>query len=207
MQTPLKIPSLRRFLLSVHKDLLSIHRAIGLTDTYSRLSALELMTLAMEDRRFFEHQGFDSWSFGREIFRMITLQRFGGASTIDMQFVRTITGYRQRTAMRKLYEILLAVLIQFRYGKIEILRAYLSNAYFGSHLIGSDAASFALYRKSAWELDQREAAVVASMLVYPKPLAPTDGWRGRVKRRAEYALIVCPIVKKRLEKLPIRKLL
>jgi membrane peptidoglycan carboxypeptidase len=89
------------------------------------LTDFEILVLILEDRRYFEHHGIDIRSSIREIRRAVTLHRYGGASTIDMQFVRTATDYRQKTLRRKLYEMLLAWIIQYRYNKFEILRSYL----------------------------------------------------------------------------------
>ena len=67
------------------------------------------MTIVLEDRRFFKHYGVDLHSVLREVSKALTLRRHGGFSTIDMQFVRTITGFRQHTIRRKVYEIVLAL--------------------------------------------------------------------------------------------------
>src|SRR5665213_972627 len=108
---------LHEALLRIHEDLLTIHASVdqwaGLyPDT---LTSLEKMVLVLEDRRFMTHAGIDLPSVARELSKAILFRRHGGASTIDMQFVRTITGYRDRKIARKLYEMLLTVLIQYRY--------------------------------------------------------------------------------------------
>ena len=112
--------------------------------------------------------------------------KHGGASTIDMQFVRTATGFREKTIRRKLYEIFLAVLIQYRYSKRTILRSYLRCAFFGSHLIGANRAALALFGVSMYQLSLEQAATLAAMLVYPLPLHPTAEWSAKVVRRAGY---------------------
>ena len=94
------------------------------------LTELEWMIVALEDRRYFAHFGVDVLSVAREFFRALTFQKHGGASTIEMQFVRTITGYRQHTIWRKLYEAILAILVRRRYSKHDVLRSYMACAYF-----------------------------------------------------------------------------
>jgi membrane peptidoglycan carboxypeptidase len=133
----------RDTLVRIHLDLLDVHAHIYRYVAYypEQLTTLEKLTLALEDRRFFSHRGIDLKSALRECLRAILRRRHGGASTIDMQLVRTATGYRELTLSRKLYEILLAVLIQFRYSKIVILRSYLRCAYFGWNLRGENAAA------------------------------------------------------------------
>lgn len=152
------------------------------------LTTFEKVVLTLEDRRFLQHGGVD-WIAGcREVIKYVLRRKHGGASTIDMQFVRTATGYRELTLRRKLYEILLSLLIQYRYPKIQILRSYLDCAFFGSGLIGIERTSRALYEKRPSELSNIEAGRIAAMLVYPKPLVPKGPWYGRVERRAEYGL-------------------
>ena len=169
----------------------------------TQLSIVEIMVLISEDRRFFQHRGFDVRSMFRELLRLLTFRRHGGASTIDMQLVRTITGYRERTLRRKLYEIFLAWLIQFRFNKFEILRSYLDRAFYGSHLKGIRAASRKMFAKYPDALSIEEAAEIASMLVYPRPLSPTTAWERKIKRRANYIIRLYPAMKKRFEKLPV----
>jgi monofunctional biosynthetic peptidoglycan transglycosylase len=132
----------------------------------------------------------------------MTFRRHGGASTIDMQFVRTATGYRQKTLRRKIYEIILAVVIQFRYNKIVILRSYLACAFFGSHLKGAHKAAKKMYGVDANELSVDEAAIVAAMLVYPRPLSPTPQWQTKVQRRADYGKRIYIANKQRFDQLP-----
>lgn len=184
----LKLFSLRDFLIQMHIDLMCIDAYIikNADHLHPTLTALEEMVLTLEDRRFFKHYGVDLRSGVREVLRAILRRKHGGASTIDMQFVRTVTGYRQKTMRRKLYEILLATIIQRRYKKIIILRSYLSCAFFGSHLIGGSAAAKKVFQKTEYELNLNESAFIAAMLVYPRPQFPTASWRSRVQLRANY---------------------
>jgi len=199
----LKLPSLRRWLIEVHRDLLAIHEHVPCSVYPEQLTLLEALVLSLEDRRFFKHSGSDLRALCREIVRAMTFRRHGGASTIDMQFVRTITGKKERTVGRKLYEIMLSKLIQYRYSKIRILRGYLHCAFFGSHLYGSQSAAWAMYNKHPDDLDLDEAAMVAAMLVYPKPLKPTPKWTCNVRRRANYGKVVYVRLKQKFDKVRI----
>jgi membrane carboxypeptidase/penicillin-binding protein len=160
------------------------------------------MVLISEDRRFFRHNGIDYLCWAREIFRAMTFRKFGGASTIDMQFVRTATGYYDRTIRRKAYEMLLAWLIQYKYSKIQILRYYLKIAFFGSHLYGVERTSHRVFSKHEIDLTLEEAADIASMLVYPRPKEPTERWAAQVHRRSKYIMSAYPRFKQRFEQLP-----
>lgn len=172
-------------------------------DWPDRLLLVEKMILVSEDRRFLRHNGIDYRSCVREALKAITGRRHGGASTIDMQFVRVGTGYYDHNIRRKLYEMLLALLIQWRCSKIQILRSYLSIAFFGSHIDGMPNAAMEMFSKSSLEsLTPQEAAVIAAMLIYPRPQVPTEVWTDKVNSRARYLLAAYPRFEQRLEKLP-----
>lgn len=152
------------------------------------LGELEILILLLEDRRFFQHSGIDIASIGREILKFCTFQKYGGASTIDMQYVRMRTGYYERSLGRKLYEMLLAYLLQKRMDKVSILRAYMQEMYLGSHIYGVERGARVMFNKARYELSRAELAQIAAMMVYPRPLHPDAAWQCRVARRAEYGL-------------------
>jgi len=187
MFEPRQFPFPKRVLLRIHRDLATIVRPF---EGYHRsdLSDIEVIIILLEDRNFPEHRGIDFKSILRELLKMCTLRRFGGASTIDMQFVRTMTGFKQKTLRRKLYEMFLAYLLQFHMSKLAILRCYLEVVYLGSGLQGIRSAARTVFEKEVSELAIDEAAQIAAMMVYPKPLNPTAAWTRNVQRRAAYGL-------------------
>lgn len=197
---PLTIPSLRQFLLKVHKDLFSVDDRITAYEGESLLSDFEKLVLVLEDRRYFKHFGIDWKSVAREVIRAVLRRRHGGASTIDMQFVRTATGYREIRLGRKIYEMLLAFIVQYRYSKLQILRSYLECAFFGSGIYGCYSASHLIYSKPPGMLDKKEAAELASMLVYPKPLNPGQKWHDHIAKRSNYGLAKLDGFEKTLKK-------
>jgi hypothetical protein len=135
---------------------------------------IERFTLALEDRRFFFHAGID-WRFVPRVIRqLITRKKVGGVSTIEQQLVRTILERRDRTIRRRFREMLLAWILSFRMAKRDILRTYLSTAYFGYRLRGCDDTAKLLYSLTSYELDAVQAAFVASLLVYPLPRIVRD---------------------------------
>lgn len=200
--SPSRLLSLRRIVLQMHRDLLKVEAQIRYDPSPEPLTRFEIAVLVLEDHRFFHHRGVDVISLARELYRLLTFQRFGGASTIEMQLVRTATGYRQLTVRRKLYEMLLALVIQYRYNKFDILRSYLSCAFFGSGLHGSDQAATQIYGEYPGLLPFDQAAELAAMLVYPKPLFPTPEWWRKVRIRATYGKLRYPRFEKRFQKLP-----
>lgn len=200
--TTLKLPSVRRTLLALHRDLFAVINAAPWYIREGPLDDLEMLVLVLEDRRFFSHYGIDYRSLIREIWKALTLRRHGGASTIDMQLVRTATGYKDRSLKRKLYEMLLAWLLNFKYRKPEILRLYLECAYFGTGLTGIYEACRVLHDKRPDELTFDEKAVLAAMLVYPRPRLPTAQWALKVRRRADYGKVLFGAFEERFKKLP-----
>ncbi|MFN3522009.1 MAG: biosynthetic peptidoglycan transglycosylase [Phenylobacterium sp.] len=133
------------------------------------VTEIERLTLVLEDRRFFQHSGID-WRFiPRVVRQFVTFKRVGGVSTIEQQLVRTILQRRERTIRRKSREMLLAWVLSYRMSKRDILRTYLTTAYFGYRLRGCDEAANLLYGANAADLDPEQSAFVASLLVYPLP--------------------------------------
>ena len=163
-------------------------------DRHSGLRLVDIMILVLEDRRFFCHPGFDLFSIIRAFFVSIFRGNGGGASTIEQQLVRTITGQRQKTLQRKWSEIMLARKLKREFNKLDILRAYENVAYFGEGFQGIHSVSVHLFRKPVSELEAHEAAVIASCLVNPIPASASLQWSERVRARSEYALRLCRIL-------------
>jgi len=177
---------LRTTISKIKNDLRKIEEKILTQPNDKVLNNVEIAVLALEDHRFFTHSGIDIYSVAREIVRTVLRRPHGGASTIEMQFVRTVTGYKERTLKRKMYEMLLALITKRRYQKLIILRSYLTYAYFGSHAIGIEQASSIIFGKASRELSWEEAFYIASALVYPRPLHPSPVWNAKILRRAKY---------------------
>lgn len=212
---PLKQPSRPRFieaslarftpreiLIRLNEDLFRIDQFVQYP-WFSYPSNLYQVILFTEDRRFHHHWGVDIRAILREILRLIGRRRMYGASTIDMQFVRTCLNRRQRTAARKFTEIILAVLINFRYSKLEIFNAYMRYAYFGHGITGLDEAVNAIYGtpyKAVFTLD--EAAFLAACMVFPIPSNRNTAWQRRVVARQQLILERIRTHKKQFEKVP-----
>lgn len=196
----------RRFLLRVHEDLLKIHYWISPTDFFPEdgLSPLERMVIVLEDRKFFSHKGIHWKAVLREVVRLLTFRRVRGASTIDIQFVRTIIDRHERTIKRKIYEALLANLIQYRYSKITILRSYMAVAYLGWNMRGFFDLSYADFGIDPTEVSGFDAARLASHLVFPRPREINSEWERKILRRANYIYPIYLSRKKYFQKLERR---
>ena len=174
--------------MSLFRDL----KHIGVVIEYCRAEPadpeLAALVLALEDKRFFEHCGVDLLALGRAALRLLQGRPNGGASTIDMQLVRTITDRRQRTIARKLREIVVAVLVRRKFGADIVLSAYLRIAYTGYRLTGLQEGAKHLFGRAIEQCLRHEKAMVASSLLQPVPRFPTLAWRERLEARARFAL-------------------
>lgn len=196
---PLQFPSLRRVLFDMNIEINEMYRSYyGWMDSVE-LSEFEIMVLILEDRRFLVHRGVDVLSVFRELLRAITFRSYGGASTIEMQFIRTINNRKERALRRKIREFILAYIIQYHFEKKAVMRSYLDIAFFGSGLAGAEAASVKVFGRTVTELEKDQCAFLAAMLVYPMPLTPTERWRKKVETRASYALKIRSRFKERIE--------
>ena len=130
--------------------------------------------VATEDRRFFEHAGWD-W---RGILRALWVnvwagQIVEGGSTLTQQLAKNLFLSSRRDMKRKIQEWLLAVLLELKYDKQEILTLYVNRAYMGNGLWGIGAAAAAYFGKSVTQLDIYESALLVGLLRAPTRYAPS----------------------------------
>jgi 1A family penicillin-binding protein len=129
--------------------------------------------LAAEDRTFYQHIGMDFVGIARALYVDLREQgRRQGASTITQQLVRQVALTRDRTVERKVREALLALRVERRFGKREILEAYLNRIYLGDGHYGVEAAARGYFGKTAAELDVPEAALLAGVIKCPGTCSP-----------------------------------
>jgi len=129
--------------------------------------------IAVEDRRFFDHDGFDPIRIaGSALADLRAGEAAQGGSTITQQLARQSVG-RQKTLRRKLKELLFAAQLERYFTKNEILELYLNKVYFGDGLYGAEAAARGFLGKHAAELSLPEAALLAGLLKAPSNYAPT----------------------------------
>lgn len=129
--------------------------------------------LAVEDQRFFDHNGLDAVRIAAAAWRNIRAQRIvQGGSTITQQLARAAQLTPTRTFERKLREAMIASRLEQRYSKREILEAYLNTVYFGEGFHGVEAASRGYFGKPASDLEVEEAALLAAIVRSPSHDAP-----------------------------------
>jgi penicillin-binding protein 1A len=131
--------------------------------------------VAIEDRRFYEHSGFDAVGIARAVVRDLTQGRAAqGASTITQQLARNLFLNSDRTMERKATELVYAVELERAYTKKQILGLYLSRIYFGSGAYGIDDAAERYFGKPAARLTLMEAAMLAGVPKSPTNYDPAD---------------------------------
>lgn len=186
---------LKTFLIDINLDLFLISEKMKNIDSYSDYDEIEYFVMALEDRRYLNHGGIDVRSIARETIKMFCRKKHGGASTIDMQMVRTITGFKDKTIFRKIYEATLAIIVNYKYTKKQIIRCYLANAYFGTKVTGLAQATMGVFDKQQIQLNNNEKAFIAAMLLRPKPFYYNEKWYELAMSRATYAQRVRLLVK------------
>lgn len=156
----------------------------GQKGTYVELDAisenLQNAVIATEDRSFYKNSGIN---YGRFFLAILTAGRSGGGSTITQQLAKNAYLSQDQTVERKAKEFFLALEINKKYSKKEILTMYLNNAYFGNGVWGIEDASKKYFGVSASELTLDQSAVLAGMLKGPEIYNPLYSVENATNRR------------------------
>ncbi|MDQ0254230.1 penicillin-binding protein 2A [Evansella vedderi] len=129
--------------------------------------------LAVEDHRFFSHQGIDFRAIGRALYRDILAgSKVEGGSTITQQLAKNVFLTHDKTWLRKTKEVLIAINLEYRYSKEDILEMYLNRIYFGHGAHGIQAASQLYFDKPVSELSTEEGALIAALPKAPNYYSP-----------------------------------
>jgi penicillin-binding protein 1A len=130
-------------------------------------------TLATEDRRFYEHFGLDIIGTARALIENARANEVvQGGSTITQQVAKNLFLSSERSLQRKVKEAFLALLLESRFTKREILKLYLDRAYLGGGAFGVEAAAQFYFGKSAREVNLAEAALLGGLFKAPSKFAP-----------------------------------
>jgi penicillin-binding protein 1A len=155
--------------------LVSMGPSFGRWLPYNQIPAtMKNAMVAVEDRRFRMHPGVDPIGFARAVkVRLDTGNWSQGGSTITQQLARNIFLNNTRTFGRKIREAILALALERRFSKDQILELYLNRVYFGGGAYGIDAASRRFFGHSAQTLSLSEAAIIAGLVKAPSNYSPT----------------------------------
>jgi len=129
--------------------------------------------IATEDQHFYEHPGIDPWGLLRAAIANIRSGRFvQGGSTLTQQLAKNLYLTSDRTIERKLEEMVLAIWLEARLSKADIIELYLNRVYLGSGAYGIDAAARRYFGKPARNLSLGESAIIAGLLKAPSKYSP-----------------------------------
>ncbi len=130
--------------------------------------------ISIEDRRFYDHFGIDPLGLARAMYVNLTAHHWvQGGSTITQQLAKNLFLTPDKTLRRKVQEAILAIVIEYRFSKDQILSAYLNRVYFGGGAYGIDAAAKTYFDKKATDLTLWEGAILAGLLKAPSRYAPS----------------------------------
>jgi len=138
--------------------------------------------IAIEDRRFYQHFGVDPLGIARALAANIAHRGVSqGGSTLTQQLAKNLFLTQERTMARKLQEVELALWLERKHSKDQILELYLNRVYFGSGAYGVEAAAQRYFGKSAKSVTLAEAAMLAGLVKSPSRLAPNRNPEGAEK--------------------------
>jgi len=146
-------------------------------------SALPAAILATEDRRFYEHFGVDLIGLARAMVVNIQAGRIRqGGSTLTQQVAKNLFLTSERSIKRKVQEVLLALWLENKFSKDQILEVYLNRVYLGGGTYGVDAAAHLYFQRSARDLTVYQSAMIAGLLKAPSKLNPRANPEAAQKR-------------------------
>lgn len=165
--------------------------------------------ISTEDVRFYQHFGIDPRAIARAVWRIVSGQSFEGGSTITQQLVKNAFLTQEQTLKRKVQEAILAMQVERRYTKDQILEMYFNEIYFGHGAYGVQAASRTYFGKDVSELNLAEAAFLAGITKNPSRYSPFEQFENG-KARQEIVLdnmvraeVITPEVAKAAKEQPI----
>lgn len=158
-------------LYSVYKDQNRVY--VQLKDIPKNL---QHATIAIEDRNFYQNSGFSIRGYLRALVGIVTLRGISGGSTLTQQLVKNVLLQDTRQRLdRKIKELILAIQVDKRYSKDQILEMYLNDVPYGGANIGVEAASDAYFGKHVKDLDLAETAFLAGLPQGPSLYSPFNG--------------------------------
>lgn len=147
---------------------------------------LKQATIAIEDKGFYKHGGISQLGILRSFFNLVVTRKIsGGGSTITQQLIKTVLLDSKQTASRKIKEIILAISVEGKYTKDQILEMYLNEIPYGGSFVGIGSAAKGYFNKTPKELTIVESAILAGLPQSPSIYSPfigrKDAWKPRTK--------------------------
>ncbi|MCL5091097.1 MAG: PBP1A family penicillin-binding protein [Patescibacteria group bacterium] len=141
---------------------------------YQVPKTLQQATVAIEDKDFYKHKGFDPKGYLRIVYYVFVKHRLQGSSTLTQQLVKNVLLTSERSVIRKIKEFVLALEIESKYSKDQILQMYLNEAPYGGTAWGVEEGARTYFGKSVSELSLTESAILAGLPQSPSYYSP-DG--------------------------------
>lgn len=149
---------------------------------------LKKATVAIEDKNFYKHQGLSQAGLIRAVINIFIFRNLQGGSTLTQQLVKTVLLSSERTLPRKIKEAILALQIERKYSKDEILRMYLNEVPYGGTAVGVESASQYYFNKPVKDLSLIESALLAGLPQSPSAYSPFIGSKDAYIWRTEQVL-------------------
>jgi 1A family penicillin-binding protein len=151
-------------------------------------TSLKQATIAIEDKNFYTHSGFDRQGYLRIVWNVVSKGRLIGGSTLTQQLVKNVLLTSDRSLIRKLKELILSVQIENRYNKDQILQMYLNEAPYGGTAWGVATAAQIYFGKPVSQLTMLESAILAGLPQRPSYYSPVSGTKDAYKGRTQNVL-------------------
>jgi len=145
-------------------------------------------TIAIEDAEFYQHHGFSPKGIFRAVLTNLKGKKLYGGSTITQQLVKNALLTPERTLKRKIREFILAIMVEIKFSKDEILQMYLNEVGYGGATYGIEEASQIYFDKSVEELTLTEAALLAGLPASPTTYSPFGAFPKLAKERQKIVL-------------------
>ncbi len=149
---------------------------------------LRQATIAIEDKNFYKHQGFDPTGIFRAMFNIVLKGKLQGGSTLTQQLVKNVLLTPERTLFRKIKEFILAIQIERKYSKDDILKMYLNEAPYGGTAWGVEVAAEIYFGKKVKDLNLVECAILAGFPQKPSSYSPYSETPKAYIKRTEQVL-------------------
>jgi len=149
---------------------------------------LRQATIAIEDKEFYQHKGFSLRGIARAFYNIVFHHRLQGGSTLTQQLVKNVLLTSERTLPRKIKEFILAIQIEARFSKDQILEMYLNEVPYGGNTRGVEAASELYFDKPVSQLSLTESAILAGLPQGPTAYSPFGANPEAYKERTEQVL-------------------
>jgi len=149
---------------------------------------LKQATVAIEDKNFYTHGGFDPLGMLRGLTKIFTKGYAQGGSTLTQQLVKNVLLTSERSIIRKIREFILAVQIERKYSKDEILQMYLNEAPYGGTAWGVESASETYFGKNVKDLNLTESAILAGLPQRPSVYSPYSAYPDAYIERTKQVL-------------------